>query len=161
MSKKTIKHARTALLYGLGLFVTGLLSFSLAIALMKNPLEASFLLSSLAKTGLYISLLGAIVSIITGLIFLPTILKKITFHWKAPKIDYHSFFEVVARFVSLLFVSLISVWAFLSSTENEYTDDENTDPDIIDGDLEPDAYYNKNPFYAYKWDDNDSDSLKW
>ncbi len=157
MRIKKIKHAHTALRWGLGVFVIGIISFILAISLMEPPLEASFLLSSLAKTGLYITLLGAILSIITGLIFLPLVLKKITFHWKLHKIDSHSFFSAMAQFVSLSFVSLFSVWAFLSSTENEYTDDENTDPDIIDGDLEPDAYYNKNPFYAYKWDDNDSD----
>ena len=160
MRIKKIKHAHTTLRWGLGLFVTGLLSFSLAIALMQNPLDASFLLRSLAKAGLYITLLGAILSIVTGLIFLPAVLKKITFHCKAPKKDFHSFFKTLAQFLHFLFTPLFIVWAFLSSRGNNYTDDGDTEPDIIDGDLEADNYYNQNPFYAYKWDDKDSDSLK-
>ena len=159
MRKKTIKHAHTALRWGLGAFVIGIISFILAISLIERPLENPIYIDVLAMTGVILACLGFLTFTIVSLIFLPGILKIVAQHTQKQQKNNsnNSVVQSIFKGVSLLLITIFEVLALLISNSHiEYDEYEKTrENDIYNNPFGDDitSYYNWSTYEAndYEW----------
>ena len=159
MRIKKIKHAHTALRWGLGVFVIGIISFILAISLIEHPLENPTYIDVLAIMGVILACLGFLTFTIVSLTFIPSILKIVAQKMRKQQKNesYRSVVQSIFNGVSLLFLTLIEVLALLISNSH-------VDYDEFEKSQESDTY--NNPFgdditSYYNWSTYEANDYEW